>query len=97
MKEILTGSDIVVGEIFGCVDVNPLVEKLDLLRNVIFRREVELEVVVDHPVFGRLIAEFVEIFRAIGAGEEQRDRTFFISSEERRVGNEWVSTCSFRW
>src|SRR3546814_6062520 len=39
LKEILTGSDIVVGEIFGVVDVNPLVEKLDLIRNVIFRSE----------------------------------------------------------
>src|SRR3546814_21043035 len=43
LKEMLPCSDIVVGDIFAVGDLNPLVEKLDLLRNVIFRRESPLE------------------------------------------------------
>src|SRR3546814_20697331 len=33
----------------------------------------------------------------IGAGERDAAPMLFIRSEERRVGNEWVSTCRSRW
>ena len=89
MQQPLSRVEVLIGDIFGIVDVDPFGKQPDIAGDLELHAGIELEMTVDIAILARLGTQLIQIAIPIGTGETEIDRPFFIAEYgvERMFGS----------
>ncbi|KIU01340.1 hypothetical protein QU38_02140, partial [Staphylococcus aureus] len=82
LQEPRAAGKVAIGVIGLVGQVDQVAEDPDVPGDPVFGADVELEVIGDVAILARIVAQLVEIFVAIGAGDPEGDRPLLIAQHQ---------------